>query len=154
MAKNPHNNLHSLSVIGMHYYRCLDRCRTERAEKQVFRIRIQLGQMIRIRIWNPGMDPGRPKLPPPEKKNLEISCLKSLNVLCRFLRRHMTAFEFWWRKFSTWKFVNGTNFVIKYLGLDSNGIQAQKQSGEPDPDSAKFFDLDPKHWEKQRVLFF
>jgi hypothetical protein len=36
-------------------------------------IRIQLGQ--RIRIGNPDLDPGRPKLPPEEKgKNEEISC--------------------------------------------------------------------------------
>jgi hypothetical protein len=34
-------------------------------------------------------DSGRPKLSPQKRNSQEISCLKSLNVLCRDLGRHM-----------------------------------------------------------------
>ncbi len=45
-------------------------------------IRILLGQRTWIRIRSADPDPGRSKLAPKKGKNAEISCLKSMNVLC------------------------------------------------------------------------
>jgi hypothetical protein len=70
----------------------------------VFRIRIQLARRIRI----PDPDLGRPQLAP--KK--EISCLKSLNDLCRDLG--MTGFGS--KNFSIINLVK--NFDMMNIGLD------------------------------------
>jgi hypothetical protein len=74
-------------------------------------------------------DPGKPNGPQKGKKK-GISCLKSLNVLCRGLRRHI------WRVLNK-KLSNYipvpifffTNFVIINLGLDPDQIRIQQQAG-------------------------
>jgi hypothetical protein len=66
-------------------------------------------------------------VPEKRKKNEGISCLKSLNVLCRGLRRHI-------RRLSIKKMPNYnifTSFVIINPGLllDPDWIRSQQQAG-------------------------
>ncbi len=74
------------------------------------RIRIQLVQRIRIRlIWN--LDPGRKNWLTKKENMRNAPCWKSLNVLCRGLRRHMTV----WSK--------------RNLGLYPEWVCVQQQAG-------------------------
>ncbi len=69
--------LENMSVVkkGLVGYRASD--------PDPYRIRIQSGQWIRLRIHiqNPDPDPGGQKLPTKVEKNLEISCFEVLDVL-------------------------------------------------------------------------
>jgi hypothetical protein len=55
--------------------------RTDKEKKPGFRIRIQSGQLIRIRNQNPDPDPGGQKLLTKVGKNCEISCFEVLDIL-------------------------------------------------------------------------
>jgi hypothetical protein len=62
-------------------------------------------------------DPGRPKLSPKKGEKEEGPYLKSLNVLCRGLRRHIRCDGFLREKFFNCNFVKIFN---KKFGLDPN----------------------------------
>jgi hypothetical protein len=84
-----------------------------------------MGQRIR-RILNLDPDPARPSWHPKKEEKVQISCLKSLNVLCRGLIRHTVHDGFDKKNFPIIN-LKKKLFIIN-LDLDPDRIRMQQNA--------------------------